>query len=121
MWGPSAPIAPSSADGFELNSSIAQLISQNFKMLLMTDPGERVMYPEFGVGLRRYLFEFPIQQTYSQIRERIATQTAAYLPPIQIMSIEFNDSKMDQYQLGIRIEYKVTSMGIADVLDLLIK
>ena len=26
-------------------------------MLLFTSPGERIMFPEYGVGLRRFLFE----------------------------------------------------------------
>jgi len=121
MWGPSAPITPSSAEGFKLTSTLAELISQNFKMLLLTMPGERVMYPEFGVGLKKYLFEPFTAQTYAKIRARIKSQTSAYLPPINIVSIEFDDSTIDRYQLGIRIEYQVTSIGIADVLDLLIK
>ncbi len=121
MWGPSAPIAPSSAEGFKLTGTLAELISQNFKMLLLTMPGERVMYPEFGVGLKKYLFEPFTAETYAKIRSRIKKQTSTYLPPINIVSIEFDDSQMDQYQLGIRIEYQVTSIGLADVIDLLIR
>mgnify|MGYP003354002300 CR=1 FL=1 len=32
-------------------------MKQNFKILLLTNPGERVHFPKFGVGLRNYLFE----------------------------------------------------------------
>ena len=37
-------------------SDISENIKQNFKNLILTVPGERVMLPDFGVGLKQYLF-----------------------------------------------------------------
>ena len=34
-------------------------VDQNIKMVLLTNPGERLGIPEFGVGLSKYLFEYP--------------------------------------------------------------
>ena len=39
------------------DDEIKEIIKQNFKMVIMTNPGERIMIPDFGVGIRRYLFE----------------------------------------------------------------
>ena len=30
------------------------MIKQNLKMLILTNPGERVMDPEFGVGIKQF-------------------------------------------------------------------
>ena len=117
MWGPTTPLSPSSADGFEMSDTVQQAIKENFKMLLMTNPGERVMYPDFGVGMKTFLFSRFGSDINSEIQSRIKTQTAIYLPSVEILSIEFDDAKMDEYQLGIRIKYGITGTGIADVLD----
>ena len=36
---------------------LTKVVDQNLKMVLLTAPGERLMFPNFGVGMRRYLFE----------------------------------------------------------------
>jgi len=50
------PITYNSADGFTMIKSIKRMIKQNFKMLLLTSPGERVMDPNFGVGVKIIYF-----------------------------------------------------------------
>ena len=55
--GVALPITKDSSDGFTMLKSFRKTIKQNFKMLILTSPGERVMEPEFGVGIRRFLFE----------------------------------------------------------------
>jgi phage baseplate assembly protein W len=42
--------------GYHLISDIRTNIKQNLKMLVLTSPGERVMDPNFGVGIKRFLF-----------------------------------------------------------------
>ena len=50
------PVARSTDDGYELVDSYNDLARQNLKMLILTSPGERVMEPSFGVGVKNYLF-----------------------------------------------------------------
>ena len=40
-----------------LTKTMMEVIKQNFKNLVLTNPGERVMLTDFGVGIRRFLFE----------------------------------------------------------------
>ena len=55
---PKIPLKVDQVDGpYGLIKDYVELVKQNFKMLLLTNPGERIMNPDFGVGLRRYLFE----------------------------------------------------------------
>ena len=61
------PLKYSSIDGFVMNKSIQRMLQQNLKMLLLTNPGERVMAPTFGVGLKMYLFS----NQYEGIRDAI--------------------------------------------------
>ena len=120
MWGPVAPLTPSSGTKYANNDSIEDLIKSNLKMLLLTNPGERVMYPEFGVGIKKFLFERFGTEVYAQIKHRINTQVASYLPPVTIRNIEFDKSKGDSNELGVRIEYSIASLGIADWIDVFV-
>ena len=42
---------------YELHKTLKSKIQQNLRMLLYTSPGERIMIPNYGVGLKRFLFE----------------------------------------------------------------
>jgi hypothetical protein len=52
------PLRIDARDGaYGLNKNLLQVAEQNLKMVILTAPGERIMFPEFGVGVRNYLFE----------------------------------------------------------------
>ena len=51
------PLVRDIADGYKTLKSFRELIKQNLKMLLLTNKGERVMIPEYGIGMNRFLFE----------------------------------------------------------------
>lgn len=85
---PSLPLSLDEQDGYRMNKTLVKAIQQNVKMLLLTVPGERVMDPEFGVGLKTYLFEFNNPGTYAAIRAKINEQVSNYLPFIEIDELE---------------------------------
>lgn len=84
------PLVTSEVFGpYELNTTYDDLAKQNLKMLILTNPGERIMNPSFGVGIRKFLFEFNGQPTYDKITSAIQQQVSIYLPYIQIENIHY--------------------------------
>ena len=76
--GPKLPLQRDDIDGaYTLIDVYAEEIKQNFKNLLLTSPGERMMNPDFGVGLRNFLFE-PEPRVSGMIRQRIAGQVTKF-------------------------------------------
>ena len=73
-FGVALPIQRDSADGFRMLKDFRKLIAQNLKMLVLTNPGERVMEPEFGVGMKRYLFQNFSENVYAEIDGKIREQ-----------------------------------------------
>jgi len=114
---PSLPLSYSSTDGYELLQTFSQMAKQNFKMLILTNPGERVMYPEYGVGITRYLFENFTNNTYTQIDNRLREQVKIYMPYINIVEVNFNGSDDSRNTLGIRIMYTIPQIGVRDLLE----
>tara|TARA_R110002020_G_scaffold93344_2_gene225225 strand:- start:5774 stop:6139 length:366 start_codon:yes stop_codon:yes gene_type:complete len=113
------PLTYNSADGFTMIKTIRQMIKQNFKMLILTNPGERVMEPQFGVGLSQYLFANYSEGIPSIIEERIRKQASMYLPVVSVDSIDFQ-SFPDTNSLKIIIKYIIPSIGINDLLEITI-
>ena len=64
---------------YGLNKTILESVKQNFKMLLLTNPGERIMDPEFGVGIKKYLFSQNTNEVSGEISSRIYSQVNNYL------------------------------------------
>ena len=83
-FSPRVPLALDSLNGFALTQTIQEVGKQNLRMLVLTNPGERVMIPSFGAGIRKMLFEQQSPAIFGMIRERIISQTKKYLPYIQL-------------------------------------
>ena len=95
--------------------TIRQMAKQNFKMLILTIPGERIMEPNFGVGLSTFLFQNGSRASKG-IKQRIQNQTQTYMPAIQLTSIDINTSP-DTNSMNISIAYSIPSLGINDLLE----
>ena len=55
--GPRFPLVPDPVTGRLAYVGGMDLIRQSVATILDTEPGERIMLPAFGCGLRRYLME----------------------------------------------------------------
>ena len=116
--GPKLTLAPNAQDGaYALLKTTAEVAKQNLKMVILTAPGERVMVPDFGVGIRKYLFELSGTGIEQVIRQNIINQVAKYLPYIRLgrigISTSYSNPNTPDNYLGIRIEYSVPSSGLS--------
>jgi phage baseplate assembly protein W len=111
------PITRDQINGYTMIDDVSTLIKQNFKMLILTNPGERVMIPDFGVGIRAYLFENFNSSVESNISVAIRKQAKKYLPVISIESISFDNSNSDFNSLLVKIAYTIPALNIKDLLE----
>lgn len=82
------PIFNNDAAGIFYTERGLNAIKADLLCLLLTNPGERVMLPDFGVGLRDFIFEPNDSILREQVRQRINTQITKFEPRINIQSIE---------------------------------
>tara|TARA_A100001515_G_scaffold79137_1_gene62832 strand:+ start:3213 stop:3581 length:369 start_codon:yes stop_codon:yes gene_type:complete len=113
---PRLPLSVSTEDGFTLVQDIRTLVKQNLKMLILTSPGERVMEPDYGVGMKNFLFENSNQNSYRAIEQKIIEQVGKYMPVVKIKSINFDDVNIDNNTLGIQIQFSIDTLGVTDFL-----
>jgi phage baseplate assembly protein W len=89
---------------------VSDLVRQNFINLLLTSPGERIMDMEFGVGLKRFLFENRSPQIESTIRGSIESQVLKYMPFVSINGVQFSYITEQPNYMGIKIFYFVPTV-----------
>lgn len=112
------PLKKDLIDGpYSMNKTTLDGLKQDFKMLLLTSPGERIMLPDYGVGLRAFLFEQKTEDLTEDIKNRIYNQTRQHLPQIQIDDIIIGSSEEtenNENALYIRIMYQIPLLGYND-------
>ena len=115
--GVALPLARDSGDGFVMLKDLKRTIRQNLKMLILTNPGERVMDPNFGIGMKRFLFENYGEDVTAQIETRVQQQVDIYMPMIKVRGIAFDTSRIDSNNLGVTIKYELPQIGVKDLLQ----
>lgn len=115
---PKFPLSFSQHGDFTNNENIKDLVKQNFKNLLLTVPGERIMIPDLGVGIKRYLFELKGAGIFEGIGAAIKNQTKKYMPYIDIINIEINDDSVSEEIVYIKIEYLIKPVGEQDAIEI---
>lgn len=58
------------------NASVANRV----KLLLMTEPTELYMNPKYGVGLKRFLFQYNNENVIAQIKDKLVEQLRLWEP-----------------------------------------
>jgi len=121
--GPELPLNRDIKFGnFGLITNFKDQVKQNFKNLLLTSPGERIMNGDFGVGLRNYLFE-PRFIAVPKIKQRIKQQVDRYMPFIRINNILFDSHQDPEIAaespvLSVEVQYDVPSLNFSSELIL---
>jgi len=121
-YSPALPIRKDPVNGFANTQTIKEVSMQNLKMVILTAPGERIMDPSFGVGIRNFLFEQNNESTYSMIRAKINSQVKEYLPFLEILNIDFdsdiNDPNFKANTVLVTIRFFITPTATESVLSL---
>ena len=115
---PKLPLQLNSTDGVALTKTLKETIKQNLKMLVLTAPGERLMLPDYGVGLRNYLFEQNIAATRTDLANAITQQASIYMPFINILDVEFASSEVNPHILNVKIRYIIPNINTIQSLNI---
>jgi len=97
----------------DLTDPLAQ-VKQNFRILLLTRPGEKLGDPEFGVGIQNFLFEMNSVETQAQINSKIRSQVNIYMSYINITDIVLQNPQSDGNSLYVAVTYFVPQINQQD-------
>lgn len=117
------PLKQDEVDGlYGTNATLVDVTKQDLKMLFLTIPGERIMLPNYGVGLRKWLFENidDRETVQADIIANATEQIQRWMPYIQLNLIDFRYSEQDNpHLLGMSVFYTNIPLAVDDILEIL--
>jgi len=104
------------SNGFETidEEKLKELVFFNLKNIILTNPGERIFNPIFGVGIKRYLFEQE-NVRLDEIEYRIRNQIRLFAGFVNVKDLQLN---MQNNTLQIILKFEIKKPRISDVLIL---
>ena len=100
---------------FKGTKTVKDQVKSNLINLLLTEPGERINEPNFGVGLKKILFEQ--NPNIEILKEKINNQIEFYLPLISLSNVNINFVD-DEHKLYILISYIFNLDNSTDAIQL---
>jgi Bacteriophage baseplate protein W len=83
-------------------------VRQAILIILGTDRGERIMRPDFGAGLRSFVFEPANTTTLEALRTRVQEALIDWEPRIDVEQVSVTANRNDG-QVIINLDYRVRS------------
>ena len=117
------PLVYGEEDGpYILNKNIGDVVKQNLKNLILTNPGERPMIKSFGVGFHRLMFEPINSTTIGKIKSRILKQINIFMSFVNVEEIRFITSDLDpsvgDNQVTLILKYNIGDINPSDTLTI---
>tara|TARA_B100001778_G_scaffold201757_1_gene166623 strand:- start:4271 stop:4678 length:408 start_codon:yes stop_codon:yes gene_type:complete len=120
-------LKPSRAIGFDLpidgnavfipNFQTKDAIKNNLINYLLTNPGERPLNPEFGAGLRNFIFNAINSDNFKFLKEDIQTKIANNFSNVNVNEVTVSRTDTNN-EILVNITYSIPNTGINDELIL---
>ena len=82
-------------------------IRQAIRIILGTNPGERVMRPDFGAGLREFVFEPISIATMESLKTRVREALVDWEPRIDLDDVQVTADDTEVNKLLVDVKYRV--------------
>ena len=96
---------------FASTSTTIEAVKNNIRNLVNTHQGERLMQPQLGMNLRKYLFEQFTDEAVFSIQNDIVDTFRNWLPFVEIQDIQVNMSDNDSIgknTMNVTIVFNIT-------------
>lgn len=93
-------------------------VRESLRLILLTEPNERLMREGFGAGLQRYLLEPNIAATHQQLRESIVYSISRWEPRVIVDEVEIEPDADEPTQVNVTIVFRLVATQTAGRLGL---
>lgn len=90
-------------------SSYEEDIQESIKIIIGTSKGERIMNPDFGCSIKKFMFENFTYTVASDMENCIKDALVQWEPRITDIKVNAVQDSMDNYKVNINISYVVRS------------
>jgi phage baseplate assembly protein W len=101
------------ADGRLAWSEGEESVRESIRVILLTEPGERLMREAFGCGLRRFLFEPNTVTARALIRESVTNAIRAREPRVAVEAVTVEADADDARLVAVEIHFRLVATQAA--------
>ena len=94
-------------DGRTASAAYEEDVRQAIVIIMSTNPGERVMRPDFGAGLNTFVFESLSATTLARVQVRVREALIAWEPRIDVLDVLVMPRGAPPNILSIEVAYRV--------------
>ena len=117
IYAPKFPLRFKEKKGFENVNNVKELVRFHLTNLLLTNPGEKISDPNYGIGIRQMLFENMTQGTLNLWSDKITDSIQRY-----IKYINLNETQIipffEENKINIKISYNLLRDTEQQILEL---
>jgi phage baseplate assembly protein W len=84
-------------------------IRESIRVILLTNPGERMRQPDFGAGLQRLLFEPNTAERHKSLQDRIERALTRWEPRIALRQVSVEVDATDPEAAIVTLEYELVA------------
>lgn len=82
-------------------------IRQAIRIIMFTNPGERLMRPDFGAGLESFVFEPVSTTTMASIGRQVEQALNLWEPRIDVLEVKTSTDASERNKLLIDVSYRI--------------
>tara|TARA_R110002153_G_scaffold187817_7_gene340780 strand:+ start:615 stop:1118 length:504 start_codon:yes stop_codon:yes gene_type:complete len=119
VTGSPAVLQNNSSEGDYFSKSYGvELIRNNLRQLLLCEKGERIMLPDYGMSLKKYVFEPLDETTYFLIRNDILKTLNKYFNIVKVLNLKVfsNELQSNRSELMVNLTLQLLDESL-DVFD----
>ncbi len=94
-------------DGSIAEAAYEEDVRQAILIIAGTDPGERVMRPDFGAGLNSFVFEVVNSTTLARVKTQVEAALVDWEPRIDVLDVSVTTDPAELNKLIIDVTYRV--------------
>jgi len=108
--GVTLPLQLGNTGYFAQSISTFEQIKSNFKNLMMTRKGERLMQPEFGTDLHNIVFNQITEETLDNMKLSVSAAVERWMPFLEVVKIIANSPTDSDYnKVLLKVDYRFRS------------
>lgn len=104
--GVTLPLQRGNTGYFAQSSSTLEQIKSNYRNLILTKKGERMMQPEFGCDIHSMLFENITDNMLETVRFAIVSATERWMPFLEVRQLDVVNLKEEPNKIDITVSYR---------------
>ena len=117
IYAPKFPLRFKEKKVFENVANTKELVKFHMTNLLLTNPGEKISDPSYGIGIRQMLFENMTTGTLNLWQDKITDAIQSYLPYINLNQVQITPF-FDENRITIKIAYNLFNDTEQQILEL---